>query len=112
MENINMNGLKIENMNNAGVANAPTDTTEIKTEVEDTLKDTQESTKETTQEDKTEATQKHIITYIGSGEYKDSTGHKWHKNDEKTYDESEYITRKDLHFMINYGEMKHTVVTM
>lgn len=103
-----MNGLKIDNTKNGNAANAPINTAEIKAEVEDTLKDTQE----TKQEDKTEAVQKHVVVYIGSSEYKDSTGHKWHKNDEKTYDESEYVTRKDLHFMINYGEMKHTVVTM
>lgn len=108
MEAINMGELKIENMNGVNAVNAPANAPQIKKNDEDTLKDTQKST----EQDKQEATTKHVIMYVGSSEYKDSTGFKWHKNMEKTYDEQEFACRKDLQFMINYGEMKHTVVTM
>ena len=106
MNSINMSGIKVDNMSGVGVVNAPADQPEIKNEAEDTLKDTQKPTEEQTPKTK------HVVTYIGSSEFKDSTGHKWYKNDEKTYDDNEYVNRNDLHFMIEYGEMKHTVVTM
>ena len=112
MENINKGGLKIDNMSGVNAVNAPANAVQINAKAEDTLRDTQKPTEETTQENKTDAIKKHVIVYIGSSEFTDSTGHKWHKNDEKTYNEDEYNTRKDLQFMIKYGEMKHTVVTM
>lgn len=112
MENINMGGLRIDNMNDANAVNAPANAVQINAKVEDTSKDMPKPTEATAQESDTEAAKKHVIVYIGSSEYIDSTGHKWHKNDEKTYGEDEYNTRKDLHFMVKYGEMKHTVVTM
>lgn len=106
MNSINMSGIKIGNMNSVNAVNAPADQPEIKSEAQDTLKDAQKPAEEQAPKSK------HVVTYIGSSEFKDSTGHKWHKNDEQTYDEDEYAKRNDLHFMINYGEMKHTVVTM
>lgn len=112
MENINMSGLKIDNMNGVNAVNAPANAVQINAQVEDTSKDMPKSAEATAQESSTETAKKHVIVYIGSSEFTDSTGHKWHKNDEKTYDESEYGTRKDLQFMVGYGEMKHTVVTM
>ena len=112
MENINMGGLKIDNANGTNAVNAPANAAQINAKAEDTLKDTPKPTEATTQEGNTETAKKHVIVYIGSSEFIDSTGHKWHKNDEKTYGEDEYNTRKDLHFMVKYGEMKHTVVTM
>lgn len=95
-------------MNNASVANAPADTAKINTGHEDTSKDVLKPTPENNKE----TNNKHVLTYIGSSEYTDSTGHKWHKNDEQTYSDADYNKRKDLHFMVKYGEMKHTVVTM
>ena len=55
---------------------------------------------------------KHVVTYIGNSEFVDSTKCKWHHNDEVTISDEEFENREDLHFMIRYGEMKHTVVTM
>ena len=109
METINMSGIQVGNTSGVNAVNAPNNQPEIKNEVEDTSKDTQKSTEEQAQE---QAQIKHVVTYIGSSEYKDSTGHKWHKHAEKTYSDDEYAKRVDLHFMVNYGEMKHTVVTM
>lgn len=107
-----MSEFKIENMNGVNVVNAPADIDKTNVKAEDTLKDTPKSTEETAPKNESKATDKHVVTYIGSSEYIDSTGHKWHKNDEKTYSNDEYAKRNDLHFMIKYGEMKHTVVTM
>lgn len=108
MQGIDMSGIKVNNMNNVNAVNAPADQSEIKGEVENTSKDMQRSI----EEQAPKAQNKHVITYIGGSEYTDSKGHKWHKHDEMTYNDDEYITRNDLHFMVNYGEMKHTVVAI
>lgn len=112
MENIKVGELKINNMNGVNTVNAPINELEIKGKAEDTSKDTFKSTESNEAMNGTEPIKKHVIVYIGSSEFIDVNGNKWHKNDEKTYDENEYNTRKDLHFMVQYGEMKHTVVTM
>lgn len=112
METINMGGLKVGNMNGANQVNAGVNAVEIKAEAENTSKDTQKPAKETAQKADAKTVTKHVLTYIGTSEYKDSTGHKWTRNHEQTYDEHEYMDRKDLQFMVKYGEMKHTVVTM
>ena len=108
MKNLNMNGLKIDNINNADAVSTPKNDVEFKGEIENTSKDASKPTCE----EAPKSIKKHVIIYIGSSEYIDSTGYKWHKNDEKTYDEAEYNDRKDLHFMIKYGEMKETVVSI
>lgn len=105
MEKINMAGIKVDNMNSADTVNAPANQLEIKGGPEITSKDALKPAEETPKS-------KHVVVYIGCSEYKDSTGHLWHRNDEQTYDDDEYAGRKDLHFMVNYGEMKHTVVTV
>lgn len=103
-----MNTIKIEDMNKANAVNAPANQPEIKAEAENTSKDTVESTQEQT----AKPAVKHIVVYIGNSTHTDSTGHKWHKNSECTYSDEEYEARTDLHFMVKYGEMKHTAVTM
>ena len=108
MESINMNGIKVGNINSVNAVNAPANQPEIKNEAENTLKDTQKPA----EEQAPKAQNKHVITYIGSSEFTDSKGHRWHKHDEKTYGDDEYATREDLQFMVKYGEMKHTVVAM
>lgn len=102
------NELKINNIGNVNAVNASVNASEIKEEVENTSKDT---VKPTTK-DTAKPTVKHVVAYLGNGEYKDSVGHRWHKNDEQTYSDDEYESRADLHFMVKYGEMKHTAVTM
>lgn len=103
-----VNELKIEDINKINAVNVPSDAPKIKEEVENTSKDTAEQTTEGTAEPIT----KHVIVYLGNGEYKDSVGCKWHKHNEQTYSDEEYESRKDLHFMVKYGEMKHTTVTI
>lgn len=105
MEPIKVGELKIDNMNGVNEVKTPSDSLEIKPTQEDTSKDTQKSNEES-------GVTKHVVTYIGSSEFTDSTGHKWHNNDEELFTDDEYDVREDLHFMVKYGEMKHTVVTM
>lgn len=105
MEKTNMNGIKIGNIGGAGAVNASVNQPEIKEEPENTSGDALKPSAEAPKN-------KHVVTYIGCSEYKDSIGHLWHNNDEQTYDDGEYANRKDLHFMVEYGEMKHTVVTV
>ena len=103
-----MSELKIENINKVNAVNAPANAVEIKEQTENTLEDTAKSTAENA----TKPIVKHVVAYVGNSTFTDATGHKWHKNDEYTYSDTEYDARKDLHFMIGYGEMKHTVVTI
>lgn len=105
MEPIKVGELKIDNMNVSDVPNISDDSSEIKQTEENTSKDTQKST------DESGAT-KHVVTYVGGSEYIDASKHVWHKGDEMTYSDDEYNERNDIHFMVKYGEMKHTIVTM
>lgn len=107
-----MSDLKLNNVNNINAVNASSDISKINTKVEDTSKDASESTPKTAPETANETVNKHVVVYIGSSEFTDSTGHRWYHNDEKTYTDEEFEKRNDLHFMIKYGEMKHTTVTM
>lgn len=106
------NGLKIDNTKSAGVAVTPLNTPEIKTNAEDTLKDTSKSPEANAQESNKPTIKKHLITYVGNGEYVDVCKRKWHNGDEETYSDEVYEMRKDIHFMVKYGAMKHSVVTV
>lgn len=112
MSNIKLGGLKVDNMNDVNVINAPANAVKINEEVENTSKDMPESTEKATQAEAKEQVVKHVLVYIGQSEFTDTKGNKWHKNDEHTFDEKDYANRDDLQFMVNYGEMKHTIVTM
>lgn len=106
------NELKINNIKPAGAVVTPLNTAEIKPNGEDTLKDTSKSAETNTQESNEPTVKKHLIVYMGSGEFTDVLGHKWHNGDEKTYSDDEFKARHDIEFMIKYGAMKHSVVTV
>lgn len=107
VENIKFNELKLNNENGVNKAKAPSIEFKNEKEKENTSKDMLES-----KQNEEQKTTKHVIIYLGSGEYIDANGNKWHKNDEKTFSDDEYRKRTDLEFMVKYGEMKHTAVTM
>lgn len=102
--------MKINELNNLQVSEE-VEVSQTELEIEPKAEDTSKDTQEPKQEEEQKAT-KHVVIYLGSGEYIDSTGKKWKRNDEVTLDEEQFENRKDLQFMIKYGEMKHTVVTM
>lgn len=110
-----MSELKTNNIKPAGVPIAPINPQETKPNTEDISKDTLESPVANTQksdEPTKPATTKHVVTYIGNGEFVDRCDHKWHNNHEQTYTDEEFSKRSDLQYMIQYGAMKHTTVTM
>ena len=60
-----------------------------------------------------------VITYIGSGVWKDESGELWAPTvpasagsiiNERQYSASEYDSREDIKFMVGYGAMKATFV--
>ena len=61
---------------------------------------------------------KYLLTYLGGSIWADETGAKWARESvdgtaiksERTYSKKEYNARKDLQFMVDYGEMKLTIV--
>lgn len=107
-----MSELKMNNMKLSGVANAPSNPAEIEPSPEDTSKDTLESPVENTPKDDKPTVTKHLVTYVGSGEFIDRNNYKWHRDSEQTYSDEEFSKRTDLQYMIQYGAMKHTTVTM
>ena len=99
------NELKIDNMHISIHTDAKPGTIKINGAQGNTSKDMPEhATKQ--------GIEKHVIIFVGGGEFTDSHGHKWHNGDEQTYTDEEYKKRTDLHFMVNYGEMRHTSVTI
>lgn len=59
-----------------------------------------------------------VVEYVGNSVWVDSNNDKWSRNDvkgtsiksQRTYPAQEYESRDDLKFMVQYGEMKLTVV--
>ena len=79
-----------------------------------------EDIKETDTERKQKQTKKHVLTYIAGGHWIDSKGDKWAAvpmsgtsiTDIREYTDEEYMNRKDLQFMVGYGSMKITTVSL
>ena len=114
-----MNGLKIEGLNKVDVIEAPVANVELEETKENTSEDMLESTQPSTEteteqpkadEEQPKAESKHVIKYVGNGEYIDSIGHKWHNGHEQIMSDEEYEERVDLQFMVKYGAMTNTVV--
>jgi hypothetical protein len=63
---------------------------------------------------------KHLVSFIGNGIFTDGKKALWSKVKdedkeiltERTYNDDEFKSREDLHFMIKYGAMKHTPVEL
>lgn len=91
-----------QQLNNSDGANAPS--AELN-QSESTGKDT-ENRNEIDNKPATTA----VVTYVGNGIWTDNKGKKWKHDDENQVSMQEYNTRKDLKFMVNYGEMKVTFV--
>jgi hypothetical protein len=79
-----------------------------------------ENTKETEAESRTGKTVKHVVTYIGNGNWIDGVNEKWARQtvagtgimNSREYTDVEYQTREDLKFMISYGAMTVVTVTL
>lgn len=68
--------------------------------------------------DKAPNGEKVVLTYLGGGVYRDSKGECWSRTDNehanilstRAYAVDEYEAREDLKFMVQYGEMKKSLV--
>lgn len=84
-------------------------------ESDDTSKDSEDI-----KGNKKETVKKHILTYIAGGIWIDSNGQKWSKQpisgtdivNTREYHDNDYQNRDDLQFMVNYGSMTITTITL
>lgn len=123
MAKINMDEIKkgtvdpaeIEKLKNNEPAEPSSESTESIDDVSEATKDTNEIKKDKAEEAKeeTKAEGKVIVTYVGSGVWKDSKGKLWASEkksenilSERQYNADEYNNREDIKFMVNYGAMK------
>jgi hypothetical protein len=71
-------------------------------------------------EEQTSGVTKHIVTYIGGGHWIGSDGKVWARESMsgtdikniREYDDEDFKSREDLKFMIGYGAMTVTTVTL
>lgn len=86
----------------------------------DNVSETAGDTKEIKQNDGKETVKKHVLTYIAGGIWIDSNGQKWSRQpisgtdivNVREYYDNDYQNRDDLQFMVNYGSMTITTVTL
>ena len=79
-----------------------------------------ENPKEIKQNDGEETVKKHVLTYIAGGIWIDSNGQKWSRQpisgtdivNVREYHDNDYQNRDDLQFMVNYGSMTITTITL
>ena len=123
MAQINMDEIKKTTVNSAEVKESemsqPAEPNNEPAESTDNTSETAENTNEI-KEDKAEETDKGnkaegkvVVTYVGSGIWKDSEGKLWASEkrsdnilSERQYDAIVYNSREDIKFMVNYGAMK------
>ena len=123
MAKINMNEIKkntdnasqVEELKKAEQTEAPAELSESTDNASEEAKNTSE-TKEQTKSNKAKAG-KVVVTYIGSGIWKDSANKLWASTNktgnilcERQYTAEEYDAREDIKFMVSYGSMKATHV--
>lgn len=115
------NSTEIEKLANVEPAKAPTQSTESTHNTSVNSGNTQKADKEQAKSEQKaeEKTGTVIVTYTGSGVWKDETGALWASNvpasassiiNERQYSASEYDSREDIKFMVGYGAMKTTFV--
>lgn len=83
----------------------------------ETAENTNETKRETPHEEESKAGTVVVVTYVGSGIWKDEAGKLWSAKNmtnnilsERQYSKEEYDKREDIKFMVGYGAMKISVV--
>lgn len=104
------------------VENKPTDATEATKGTDETAPKVDKPTNEAQVEEQsfTINKAKYVVEYIAGGIWKDAKGEYWASEgiigtniaNTRAYTEAEYTKREDLHFMVQYGSMKSTKVTL
>lgn len=111
------NSTEVEKLTNAEPAKTPAQPTELTDNTSDNSEDTQKTEEKATEEPKKAGsnTGTVVVTYIGSGIWKDETGALWASTvpasastiiNERQYSVDEYESREDIKFMVGYGAMK------
>lgn len=123
------NSTEIENNETANavgvgneVENKPTDATEATKDTDETKAEADKPTNEANVEEQsfTINKAKYVVEYVAGGVWKDNKGEYWASTgivgtniaNTRAYTEAEYKDREDLHFMVQYGSMKSTKVTL
>lgn len=90
---------------------------ELTDNTSETAEDTSETKGETPHEEESKAGTVVVVTYVGSGIWKDEVGKLWSAKNvtdnilsERQYSKEEYDKREDIKFMVGYGAMKISVV--
>lgn len=90
---------------------------ELTDNTSETAEDTRETKEETPHEEESKASTVVVVTYVGSGIWKDEAGKLWSTKNvtnnilsERQYSKEEYDKREDIKFMVGYGAMKISVV--
>lgn len=90
---------------------------ELTDNTSETAEDTNETKGETPHEEENKAGTVVVVTYVGSGIWKDEAGKLWSAKNvtdnilsERQYSKEEYDKREDIKFMVGYGAMKISVV--
>lgn len=103
---------QIEKLNEAKQANASTET---ENKSENTKKESEKP-----QETPKATVTRHVVSYVGNSIWVDRTGQHWSRNEfpgtnivtSKEYSDEEFKERSDIQFMVSYGEMRVTTVTI
>lgn len=90
---------------------------ELTDNTSETAEDTREIKEETPHEEESKTSTVVVVTYVGSGIWKDEAGKLWSAKSvtnnilsERQYSKEEYDKREDIKFMVGYGAMKISVV--
>lgn len=117
-----MSGVKFlqsENQDEIGQLQASADA-ETHIDTQNELTNTSEASEDTSETESKDGVTRHVVTYVGSGHWIDSDGKVWARVSAKgtdiknvrEYDDEDLQSRDDLKFMIGYGAMTVTTVTL
>lgn len=108
---------KTEELKTSKQAETKKQSAELTDNASEKAEDTKETDTEQTTETEDKAGDKVVVTYVGSGIWRDSKGKLWaseNKSDgilsERQFTAGEYDGREDIKFMVGYGAMKVTYV--
>lgn len=115
-EQVNTEQVKVElpeikPLSVSDVTTAPENNVELKTDAIEPKEDTPKAHKATVT--------KHVVAFIGNGVWFDSHGIAWSKKtgnpgivQTQDFTEDEYNEREDIKFMVEYGTMTDTVISL
>lgn len=108
---------KSDELNKTEQTEAGQASAELTDNTSETAEDTRETKGETPYEEESKAGTVVVVTYVGSGIWKDEAGKLWSAKNmtnnilsERQYSKEEYDKREDIKFMVGYGAMKISVV--